>query len=55
MLEYFFNVDNLLSGNMRYTILGTELSDPLKYNDYNSAKGAFISDITQRINFSEDV
>lgn len=54
MLEYFFNVDNLLSGNMRYTILGTELSDPLKYNDYNSAKGAFISDITQRINSSED-
>ena len=54
MLEYFFSVDNLLSGNMRYTILGTELSDPLKYNDYNSAKGAFISDITQRINSSED-
>lgn len=54
MLEYFFSVDNLLSGNMRYTMLGTELSDPLKYNDYNSAKGAFISDITQRINFSED-
>lgn len=54
MLEYFFNVDNLLSGNMRYTILGTELSDPLKYNDYNSAKGAFISDITQRINSSKD-
>lgn len=54
MLEYFFNVDNLLSGNMRYTMLGTELSDPLKYNDYNSAKGAFISDITQRINSSED-
>lgn len=54
MLEYFFNVDNLLSGNMRYTMLGTELSDPLKYDDYNSAKGAFISDITQRINSSED-
>lgn len=54
MLEYFFSVDNLLSGNMRYTILGTELSDPLKYSDYNSAKGAFISDITQRINSSED-
>lgn len=54
MLEYFFNVDNLLSGNMRYTMLGTELSDPLKYNDYNSAKGAFISDITQKINSSED-
>ena len=54
MLEYFFNVDNLLSGNMRYTILGTELSDPLKYSGYNSAKGAFISDITQRINSSED-
>ena len=35
MLEYFFSVDNLLSGNMRYTMLGTELSDPLKYNDYN--------------------
>ena len=54
MLEYFFNVDNLLSGNMRYTMLGTELSDPLKYTDYDSAKGAFISDITQRINSSED-
>lgn len=54
MLEYFFSIDNLLSGNMRYTMLGTELSDPLKYNDYNSAKGAFISDITQRINSSED-
>jgi hypothetical protein len=54
MLEYFFSADNLLSGNMRYTMLGTELSDPLKYNDYNSAKGAFISDITQRINSSED-
>lgn len=54
ILEYFFSVDNLLSGNMRYTMLGTELSDPLKYNDYNSAKGAFISDITQRINSSED-
>lgn len=54
MLEYFFSVDNLLSGNMRYTMLGTELSDPLKYNDYNSVKGAFISDITQRINSSED-
>lgn len=54
MLEYFFSVDNLLSGNMRYTMLGTELSDPLKYNDYNSAKGAFISDITQRINSSKD-
>ena len=54
MLEYFFYVDNLLSGNMRYTMLGTELSDPLKYSDYNSAKGAFISDITQRINSSED-
>lgn len=54
MLEYFFSVDNLLSGNMRYTMLGTELSDPLKYNDYNSAKEAFISDITQRINSSED-
>lgn len=54
MLEYFFNVDNLLSGNMRYTMLGTELSDPLKYSGYNSAKGAFISDITQRINSSED-
>lgn len=54
MLEYFFSVDNLLSGNMRYTMLGTELSDPLKYNDYNSAKGTFISDITQRINSSED-
>ena len=54
MLEYFFSVDNLLSGNMRYTMLGTELSDPLKYNDYNSAKGAFISDIIQRINSSED-
>lgn len=55
MLEYFFNVDNLLSGNMRYTILGTELSDPLKYNDYNSAKGVFIRDISERINSSEDV
>lgn len=54
MLEYFFSVDNLLSGNMRYTMLGTELSDPLKYNNYNSAKGAFINDITQRINSSED-
>ena len=54
MLEYFFSVDNLLSGNMRYTMLGTELSDPLKYNDYNSAKGAFINDITQRINSSKD-
>lgn len=54
MLEYFFNVDNLLSGNMRYTMLGTELSDPLKYNDYNSAKGAFIRDISERINSSED-
>lgn len=54
MLEYFFSVDNLLSGNMRYTMLGTELSDPLIYNDYNSAKGAFINDITQRINSSED-
>nr|UVN05313.1 MAG: hypothetical protein [Bacteriophage sp.] len=54
MLEYFFSVDNLLSGNMRYTMLGTELSDPLKYNDYNSDKGAFISNITQRINSSED-
>lgn len=54
MLEYFFSVDNLLSGNMRYTMLGTELSDPLTYNDYNSAKGAFINDITQRINSSED-
>lgn len=54
MLEYFFSVDNLLSGNMRYTMLGTELSDPLKYDDYNSVKGAFISDITQRINSSED-
>lgn len=54
MLEYFFNVDNLLSGNMRYTILGTELSDPLKYDGYNSAKGAFISNITERINSSED-
>lgn len=54
MLEYFFSVDNLLSGNMRYTMLGTELSDPLKYNDYNSVKGAFINDITQRINSSED-
>lgn len=54
MLEYFFSVDNLLSGNMRYTMLGTELSDPLKYNDYNSVRGAFISDITQRINSSED-
>lgn len=54
MLEYFFSVDNLLSGNMRYTMLGTELSDPLKYNDYNSAKGAFISYITQKINSSED-
>lgn len=54
MLEYFFNVDNLLSGNMRYTMLGTELSDPLKYNDYNSAKGAFIRDISERINSSKD-
>lgn len=54
MLEYFFNVDNLLSGNMRYTMLGTELSDPLKYNDYNSAKGAFIRDISERINSSEN-
>lgn len=54
MLEYFFSVDNLLSGNMRYTMLGTELADPLKYNDYNSAKGVFINDITQRINSSED-
>lgn len=54
MLEYFFNVDNLLSGNMRYTMLGTELSDPLKYGGYESAKGAFISNITRRINSSED-
>lgn len=54
MLEYFFNVDNLLSGNMRYTMLGTELSDPLKYDGYESAKGAFISNITERINSSED-
>lgn len=54
MLEYFFSVDNLLSGNMRYTMLGTELSDPLKYGDYESAKGAFISNITRRINSSED-
>ena len=54
MLEYFFNVDNLLSGNMRYTILGTELSDPLKYRDYDSVKGAFISNITKRINSTED-
>ena len=54
MLEYFFNVDNLLSGNMRYTILGTELSDPLKYDGYESTKGAFISNITERINSSED-
>ncbi|UVM96894.1 MAG: hypothetical protein [Bacteriophage sp.] len=54
MLEYFFNVDNLLSGNMRYTMLGTELSDPLKYKDYDSAKGAFINNITKRINSEED-
>lgn len=54
MLEYFFNVDNLLSGNMRYTILGTELSDPLKYGNYDSVKGAFISNITKRINSTED-
>lgn len=54
MLEYFFNVDNLLSGNMRYTMLGTELSDPLKYGNYDSVKGAFISNITKRINSSED-
>lgn len=54
MLEYFFNVDNLLSGNMRYTMLGTELSDPLKYDGYESTKGAFISNITERINSSED-
>lgn len=54
MLEYFFNVDNLLSGNMRYTMLGTELSDPLKYDGYESAKGAFIRDISERINSSED-
>jgi len=50
MLEYFFNVDNLLSGNMRYTILGTELSDPLKFKDYNSVKGALINTLTQQIN-----
>lgn len=54
MLEYFFSVDNLLSGNMRYTMLGTELSDPLKYGGYESAKGAFINNITRRINSSED-
>lgn len=54
ILEYFFNVDNLLSGNMRYTMLGTELSDPLKYKDYDSAKGAFINNITKRINSEED-
>lgn len=54
MLEYFFNVDNLLSGNMRYTMLGTELSDPLKYDGYESTKGAFISNITKRINSSKD-
>lgn len=54
MLEYFFNVDNLLSGNMRYTMLGTELSDPLKYKDYDSAKWAFINNITKRINSEED-
>lgn len=55
MLEYFFNVDNLLSGNMRYTILGTELSDPLKFKDYNSVKGALINSLTSQINQTSDV
>lgn len=55
MLEYFFNVDNLLSGNMRYTILGTELSDPLKFRDYNTVKGNYINNITKRINSTTDI
>ena len=34
LLDHYFQVDNLLSNNMRFTITGTEFSDPLKFNNY---------------------
>lgn len=37
MLDHYFQVDNLLSNNMRMTMIGSEFSDPLKFKDYSFA------------------
>lgn len=45
LLDHYFQVDNLLSNNMRFTITGTEFSDPLKFNNYQVDFNTLISDI----------
>lgn len=45
LLDHYFQVDNLLSNNMRFTITGTEFSDPLKFNDYFEPFNTLISNI----------
>ena len=45
LLDHYFQVDNLLSNNMRFTITGTEFSDPLKFNNYSEPFNTLISNI----------
>lgn len=45
LLDHYFQVDNLLSNNMRFTITGTEFSDPLKFNNYIEPFNTLISNI----------
>lgn len=45
LLDHYFQVDNLLSNNMRFTITGTEFSDPLKFNNDQVNFNTLISDI----------
>lgn len=45
LLDHYFQVDNLLSNNMRFTITGTEFSDPLKFDNYIEPFNTLISNI----------
>ena len=45
LLDHYFQVDNLLSNNMRFTITGTEFSDPLKFDNYIAPFNTLISNI----------
>lgn len=37
LLDHYFQTDNLLSNNMRFTMIGSEFSDPLKMKDFSMA------------------
>lgn len=54
MLDYFFNVDNLLSNNLRLTMLGTELADPIKYKGFKANMQKHLESLSARSAESDD-